>query len=211
MATGDRIQAPDLPAELEPQAIADGDVDLSGAIVKTADARVRRLRVRESELHGVVFEAPAAPGMTLLDVVLHDCGLANVSAREASIRRVSAGHCRMVGLDVSGGEIADLRVSDSSLQLASFAGCRLRDVAFEQVNLSEASFLEARLENVQFVDCELAGADFRGARCTGCEIRGSSLAGVEGVAGLRGVRMPWSDVVASAGALAQALGIEVSD
>ena len=53
-------------------------------------------------------------------------------------------------------------VSDASLELASFAGARLRDVAFEHVNLSEASFQEARLENVRFIDCELTGADFRG-------------------------------------------------
>ncbi len=221
MAGADRIQAPDLPAELmsEPLGAGDGDRDgdgegdlqLTGVLVEQAQVRARRLRITESELRGVVLEVPSASGMALRDVILRGCGLSNARAREATIRRVAAIQCRLVGLDVGGGEIADLRVSDSSLKLASFAGARLRDVAFEDCNLSETSFLEARLEHVRFVGCDLTGADFRGARCTGCEIRGASLHGVLGVEALRGVRMPWSDVVASAAALAQALGIQIAD
>lgn len=206
----DRIQAPDLP-ELERQQIGDGDLNVSGALIEQDVIRAGRVRITESELRGVVVEAPAAAGLTLVDVVLHDCGLANVDAREGRIRRVAAEHCRLVGLDVNGGEIGDLRVTDSSLELASFAGARLRDVSFEQVNLSEVSFQEARLEHVRFVGCELAGADFRGARCTACLIRGSSLNGVVGVDALAGVRMPWTDVVASAAALATTLGIEIEE
>lgn len=37
----------------------------------------------------------------------------------------------------------------------------------------------------------------------------SSLEGIVGVASLGGTRMPWADVLASAGALASALGISV--
>jgi uncharacterized protein YjbI with pentapeptide repeats len=84
-------------------------------------------------------------------------------------------------------------------------------VAFEHVDLSEATFQEAWLENVRFLDCGLAGADFRGARCAGCLIRGASLNGVVGLEALRGVRMAWEHVVASAAALAEALGIEIED
>ncbi len=211
MAEADRIQAPDLPVELVAHQLADGDIKLSGALVEQGEVRARSLRITESELRGVVLEAPAAPGMALVDVVLHDCGLSNVHGREGMIRRVAASHCRLVGLDVGGGEVADLRVTDSTLELASFTGTRLRDVTFERSNLSEASFLEARLENVRFDGCELAGADFRGARCTGCRISGASLDGVLGVEALRGVRMPWADVVASAAALARAVGIQIED
>ena len=67
--------------------------------------------------------------------------------------------------------------------------------------------MEARLEAVEFVDCRLAGADFRGARVRASAIRGASLDGVLGVESLRGLRMPWSDAIASAGAMAAALGI----
>jgi uncharacterized protein YjbI with pentapeptide repeats len=206
----DRIQAPDLP-ELELQDIADGDVDLSGALVKPGAVRVQRVRIRESELRGVTVEAPGATGLTVVDAILRDCSLSNLDGRDGMLWRVTADHCRLIGLNLGAGEIGDLRVTDSSLELASFAGAELRDVSFERVVLTEASFLEARLDHVQFIDCELAGADFRGARCTDCVIRGASLDGVVGVEALRGVEMPWSDVIASAGALAGALGIIIAD
>jgi uncharacterized protein YjbI with pentapeptide repeats len=69
--------------------------------------------------------------------------------------------------------------------------------------------MEARLDHVEFSDCRLAGTDFRGAMLSACAIRGSSLDGVLGIDSLRGVRMPWSDIVASVAALAAGLGIQV--
>ncbi|HEX4011971.1 MAG TPA: pentapeptide repeat-containing protein [Solirubrobacteraceae bacterium] len=204
------VQAPDLP-ELTPERLADGDLDVSGALVQGGSVRTGRVRIIESELRGVTIEAPAAPGLTLIHVVLRDCGLSNIDGREGVIRRVSALRCRLVGLDVNASDISDLSVGDSSLELASFAGARLRNVSFVGVNLTEASFQEARLEGVEFIDCELAGADFRRARLSGAAIRGAALTDVIGVESLRGMRMPWSDVVASAGALATALGIEIEE
>jgi uncharacterized protein YjbI with pentapeptide repeats len=100
-------------------------------------------------------------------------------------------------------------VTDSSLQLASFALARLQRVVFDGVQLAEASFENARLQSVQFIDCRLAGADFTGATLTGCAIRGASLDDVIGIASLRGVRMPWPDVLGSAAAMAAAFGIEI--
>jgi hypothetical protein len=54
-----------------------------------------------------------------------------------------------------------------------------------------------------------AGTDFRGVKLKRCVIRGSPLDDVLGVECLRGIAMPWSDIVASAGAIAAALGITV--
>ncbi|HET8980661.1 MAG TPA: pentapeptide repeat-containing protein [Solirubrobacteraceae bacterium] len=186
-------------------------MELSGVLLEQVTLRGRRIRLRECELRGVTIDAAQAPGLTLVDVVLRDCELANIDAREATIRRVRAERCRLVGLRLTGGGTADLRVVDSTLQLASFAGAGLQRVVFERVNLAEASFQEARLQEVHFVDCRLTGADFRGASLRRCAIRGASLDGVLGVAALRGVRMPWEDIVASAGALAAALGVEVDE
>jgi uncharacterized protein YjbI with pentapeptide repeats len=206
--------APDLP-ELEPQDIpGDGDLILSGALVERAAAdpvRPGRIRVRESELRGVSIEAHHVPGFELIDVILSDCGLANVDAREGLLRRVEVQRSRLVGLGLSEGDVADLVVRDSSLELSSFAGASLRSVRFEGVNLINASFLEARLELVEFIDCRMSGADFRGARVRSAAIRGASLDGVLGVESLRGTRMPWGDILASAGALASALGISVEE
>lgn len=208
------LQSPDLP-ELTAVELAAGsdDVDLSGALVARDGSQepvaVRRVRVRESELRGVVVEAGAAAGLTLIDVRLDGCGLSNVDGREGLLTRVEIRRSQLVGFGFTRGEIRDVRVIDSSLQLASLASATLHNVVFQRVNLAEASFMHARLEAVAFVDCRLEGADFRHARLSGCAIRGASLDGVLGVESLRGLRMPWPDVLSSAGALAAALGITV--
>jgi uncharacterized protein YjbI with pentapeptide repeats len=206
------LQAPDLPEleEVSMPAAAEA-IDLTGALVAGDGTAVQaeRVRVRESELRGVTLEPGNVPGLTLGDVIMHDCGLSNVDGREGRLSRVELHRCQLVGFGLSRGDIRDLRVVDSSLQLASFASATLRNVVFERVNLAEASFMHARLESVAFVDCRLEGTDFRHAKVAGCVIRGASLDGVLGVESLRGLRMPWPDVLASAGALAAALGIDV--
>jgi uncharacterized protein YjbI with pentapeptide repeats len=206
------LQAPDLP-ELEevPLAAVPEAIDLTGALVvgDGASVRAERIRVRESELRGVVLEPGNVPGLALADVILRDCGMSNVDARDGRVTRVEMHRSQLVGFGFTRGDIRDLRVVDSSLQLASFASATLRNVVFERVNLAEASFMHARLEAVAFVECRLEGADFRHAKLAGCAIRGASLDGVLGVESLRGLRMRWPDLMASAGALAAALGIDV--
>jgi len=206
------LQAPDLP-DLEQITLRldDGAIDLSGARVDGDAGAVTATRVtaRESELRGVTLEPGTVPGLTLADVILRDCGLSNLDAREGRLTRVEVHRSQLVGFGLTRGDVRDLRVVDSSLQLASFASATLRNVVFERVNLAEASFMHARLESVAFVDCRLQGADFRHVKLAGCLVRGASLDGVLGVESMRGLRMPWPDVLASAGALAAALGIDV--
>jgi uncharacterized protein YjbI with pentapeptide repeats len=206
------VAPPDLP-ELEAQALTgSAAVELSGALVERDGAdrvHASQVSISESELRGVVLDPGMVPGLTLRDVILRDCGLSNVDGREGAIGRVEVHRSQLVGFSCSQGRIRDLRVVDSSLQLASFALSRVQSAVFERVNLTEASFLNARLQDVEFIDCRLAGADFRGASLKRCVIRGCSLEGVAGVDSLRGVRMPWVDVLASAAAMAEALGIEI--
>ena len=209
------IQAPDLPAldaVTVTRAAASGGLDLLGALVEAApDEAVAtpRIRIRECELHGLSVEAPDASGLELVDVVMRNCDLSNVDGREGHIRRVEIHGSRLVGFCLSAGRARDLRVTGSSLKLATFASAGLQEVVFEDVNLSEASFMEARLRSVEFIGCRLEGADFRGARLSDCVIRGSSLDGVLGVDALHGLRMPYGDILASAGAMAAALGIAI--
>jgi uncharacterized protein YjbI with pentapeptide repeats len=215
------LQSPDLPGLTAVEVGGDSsELDLSGALVahdrSAADGHpaagpvsVRRVRVRESELRGLVLEPGTAAGLTLVDVVLDGCGLSNVDGREGLMTRVELRRSQLVGFGFTRGEARDLRVVDSSLQLAAFTSATLHNVVFERVNLGEASFMDARLDAVAFLDCRLEGVDFRDARLSACAIRGASLDGVLGVESLRGVRMPWSDVLSSAGALAAALGITI--
>ena len=207
------VEPPDLP-ELErwqlDSAVTGGRLALDGVLLEakgSAPVRANRIHLTESELCGVEIDAGDAPGLKLADVVLRGCDLSNVDGREGSLRRVEIHGSRLVGFGLAGGTVQDLRVVDSSLALASLAFSKLHSVVFERVDLAEASFMDARLETVAFIDCKLAGADFRGVKLKTCVIRGTPLDGILGVDCLQGVVMPWVDVLASAAALAAALGI----
>jgi uncharacterized protein YjbI with pentapeptide repeats len=207
---------PELPV-LRPHELAgEGETDelvLSEARVEPcADVLApRRVRVEESALHGVTIAAGTLTELVLRDVRLTDCDLSNVSARRGEIRRAELTNARLVGFAIGEGTIEDLRVTGGTMMLASLTQATLRRVAFTNVNLREASFAQARLVSVGFEDCDLRGADFRGASLVDCTIRGASLDGVAGVASLRGLTMPWTDLVGSVGALAAALGISVEE
>lgn len=210
------VEPPDLP-ELEHRSVEElvvsGDLMLDGALVeddRRQPVRADQIVVTESELRGVHIDAGDAPGLRLSDVVFRACDLSNVDGREGWLRRVEIHESRLTGFGLAGGTVQDLRVIDSSLALGTLAFAKLKDVIFERVDLTEACLLEAQLKRVAFIDCRLAGTDFRAAKLNGCTIRGTSLEGVVGVESLRGLSMPWVDVLESAGALAAALGINIA-
>ena len=205
--------APPMLAELQPVDPEGADVlELEQALVeRTGDRPLHpgRLTITDSELRGVTIEMRNGRGFRLGDVLLRGCDLANIDASDGSILRVEIHDSRLTGFAFGDGRADELAVRDSNLTLASFARTRVRSAVFERVDLSEASFMDARLEWVLFSDCALRGADFRGATLKDCAIRGSSLDGVLGIDSLAGVAMPWTDLVASAAALATALGIVI--
>jgi uncharacterized protein YjbI with pentapeptide repeats len=207
------VAAPQLP-ELESIELPDagelGGLDLADALVEAAGATTAtRIHVQESEVHGLSLPEGTATEFFLRDARLVELDATNGSARGAELRRVELANPRLVGFGITEGEIDDLRVSGGTMMLGSIAGSAIRHAVFEGVNLREASFADTRLTDVAFERCDLAGADFRGVRIEGCAIRGSSLEGVQGIDSLRGLTMPWDDLVGSAGALAGALGIAI--
>ena len=65
--------------------------------------------------------------------------------------------------------------------------------------------------SVLFERCPLVGATLSEATLDRVELRGCDLEGLKGAERLRGARMPWPDIVASAGTFAATLGIVASD
>jgi uncharacterized protein YjbI with pentapeptide repeats len=215
MAEPVAVNAPTLP-ELDPLELPDGgelqELELVEVIVERNGRdplTALRVRVQESELRGLTLGEGVVTELVLRDARLKGCDLSNLRVRSADIRRAEIAESRLVGFSVDGARIEDLRVLGGTLMLASLAHSTLRRVVFENVNLREASFLGTRLTSVCFEDCDLSGADFRGARLADCMIRGSSLDALIGVDSLRGLTMPWPDLVGSVEALAAALGIAV--
>lgn len=211
------LEPPRLPSELLEQPLPQpGElelVELDGLRIEDEGGTVgvSSVEILESELTGVTFDAERVRQLTVRDSVLRTCDVSNVQARKGSVRRVELRQSRLVGFALTEADVQDVRVVGGTMMLGTFGHSRLERVVFEEVNLRDASFAEARLDAVSFVGCELAGADFRGAALRDCHMRGSSLDGVLGIESLRGLTMPWPDLVASTAALASALGIAVEE
>jgi uncharacterized protein YjbI with pentapeptide repeats len=98
---------------------------------------------------------------------------------------------------------------DCRLDLALFRASSMDRVRFEGCRLNDADFFEASFSSVVFEDCDLRAANWAGASFSRSELRGCELTGGMSLERLRGVRMPWDDVIRSAGEIAIAAGIEI--
>src|SRR3954466_1152683 len=201
------------PLSLEPGDVADGESWEDVVVVDTSlpgiDARA--LGFSDSEFDGTDLSAAKLQNLFLVDCRLQRANLANTVVRNGSMRRVEFGGCRLTGFQWTGGEVRESSFADCRADMASFESSRLSHVSFSDCDMREADLRSARLEAVRFERCDLSGADLRGARLERCEMRGCTLDGLRGAERLRGVAMPWPDILAAAGVFAGELGVRVLD
>ena len=208
-----RIDPPDLPDVLEP-ATALGPEGLEAALLEDADAsglRAAAVRIDASRLIRVVLSGARLANLDVRDSELTGCDLANADLRGAVLRRTRVSGGRLTGLTWTDGEAGDVALEDCRADLAALAGARLERVRFSSCSLAQADLQGARLKTVVFEDCDLTAADVSGCRFDGVELRGCRLEGLRGAAALRGVAMPWGDVLQSAAVFAAACGVRVLD
>jgi uncharacterized protein YjbI with pentapeptide repeats len=206
-------RAPELPSEPEPITSVTGldhHQALEGVLLRDADLSRQRaggVSFTTSILHAVELPESALEQLSLSDVELSGCNLSNVVAPRARWHRVRARGCRMTGVLISGAVLSDVTFTDCRIDLASFGSSRLERVTFEGCRLAQTDFMESQLQDVRFERCDLTEEDFRGATLRRCEARGCELSAIQGAERLRGLSMPWPDIVANAGVWATALGI----
>ncbi len=207
--------SPQLPEVLEPLELAPASLRglragpglAAGAVL--AGAAAHDLRLDEVRLADVELDEAVAPGLRLLDVVAEQGSWANLRAPEAQLTRVEATGVRATGLELAEAGLRDVAFRDCRLDLASFRFATFERVTFVDCRLDEADFHGATLTSVRFERCRLGGGSFEAATFVDGELIGCELDDLRGVDRLRGVRMGWPDVVAIAGLLAAAAGIEV--
>jgi len=211
-------ESPRLPDELEPatidaSAVDSGDewrrVRLAG--VDAPDLAVPSLRFEEAQLERVDLGGGRLAHLSLSDVELEGCNLANADVRGGSAWRTRIVRSRLTGIAWHEGLIRDTVLSDCRIDLSSFGATRMDQVVFERCLLMQVDLQETSLRRVRFVDCDLTEADVGDARFEGCELRGCTIDGMRGAERLRGVAMPWEDIVASVGTFAAAVGVTVLD
>lgn len=146
-----------------------------------------------------------------LDAVVEDADWSNRRELRFSARRLELVRVRLTGAQFPESTLEDVTFSDCRADLASFRFAKLERVVFSDCRLEEADFYGAELEDVLFERCELRLAVLEGVRVTRVELRACSLEGMQGAEALKGVRMPWNDVVGNGPLFASALGIDIID
>jgi uncharacterized protein YjbI with pentapeptide repeats len=206
-------RAPELPAGLELRTAVTGlahHETLEGVLLRDADLSRQRaggVSFTASMLDAVQLPESALEQLSLSDVELRGCNLSNVTAPRGRWHRVHARGCRMTGFRISGAVLSDVTFSDCRIDLASFGSSRLQRVTFEGCRLAQTDFMDSQLQDVRFERCDLTEDDFRGATLRRCQARGCELSAIRGAERLRGLAMPWPEIVANAGVWATALGI----
>jgi uncharacterized protein YjbI with pentapeptide repeats len=198
---------------LTPDDAADGEsweeVELVDTALPGIDARA--LGFMEARFERVDLSGAKLPNLFLSECELDRCDLSNAVAHAGSMRRVTCAGGRLTGMRWTSGEVRDTKFADCRADLASFERTGLSSVVFEDCNLRDADFRAARMEAVAFRRCDLTGADISGARLGGCSMEGCQIDGLTGVDRLRGVAMPWPDILAAAGVFAGEIGVRLLD
>jgi uncharacterized protein YjbI with pentapeptide repeats len=199
------------PLSLKPSDVADGESWEDVIVVETSLTGIdaRALGFSDSEFDGTDLSGAKLQNLFLVDCALRRTNLANTVVRNGSMRRVTVAGSRLTGLQWTGGEVRESSFDECRGDMASFEASRLSHVSFSDCDLREADLRSTRMEAVRFERCDLTGADLRGARLERCEMRGCTLDGLRGADRLRGVAMPWDDILAAAGVFAGEIGVRV--
>jgi uncharacterized protein YjbI with pentapeptide repeats len=169
------------------------------------------LRLTECRLDNVALDETELRRASIRDVVVAGGSWANVGAGEAFLKRVEFRNTRLTGISFANATIEDVVFSDCRLDLSSFRFAKLASVQFDGCLLAESDFYEAAVKGAVFASCSLAEASLAGVTFDDTELRGCDLTAIGNAERLRGVRMPWADIVQSADVLAAGLGIEIAE
>jgi len=147
----------------------------------------------------------------LMGVVVVDRNWANERAPRLSALRVELRGCRLTGVELAEATLRDVTFRDCRVDLAGLRNARLERVVFSDCRMSECELHGATLTDVLFERCELREASLSNARLQRVEMRGCDLTGLAGGEALRGVRMPFADVLANASVFASVVGVQIAD
>jgi uncharacterized protein YjbI with pentapeptide repeats len=158
-------------------------------------------------------EQPEEPDLEagLTDTTVRDADWANRKVLRASLLRVELHTVRLTGAELAESTIRDVRFVGCRLDLASARLSKFERVVFSDCRLEELDLYGAQLQDVLFERCVLREATFSGVTSKRVELRGCDLTGLRGAEAMRGMRMPWNDVLENAPLFAAVAGIEIVD
>jgi uncharacterized protein YjbI with pentapeptide repeats len=145
----------------------------------------------------------------LVDTVVSDADWAGERGLGLSLGRVELRRCRLTGAELGEATLADVSFDECRLDVTGLRHARLDRVVFRDCRMTECDFHGAALTDVLFERCDLRGANVASARLVRVELRACDLTGLHGAEALRGVRLPWNDVLENAVLFASLAGVEI--
>lgn len=201
------VLSSDIPAEL--RAVEVREQHLVGSGLSGRDAT--SLQLIESRIEDVDLSGAILRRVSIRDTVIDGGDWANADASEATLTRVELRGLRLTGAVLAGAQIKDATFVECRLDLSSFRSAQLDGVRFDNCRMEEADLYQAALTSVAFWTCDLTKATLAKATFHRCEMRDCELNGVGNPEQLRGVAMPWPDIVRSAAVLALGVGVRIQD
>jgi uncharacterized protein YjbI with pentapeptide repeats len=182
-------------------------VDLSARAAALVD--VEGCRFTDSSLAGSRLDK-----VTLLDVVLERCDLANTVLGHGSLTRVLLDGCRTTGLVASGLLLRNTTFRDCIVDLGVFRFATFETVEFVDCRLVGADFVSANIGAARFRRCDLTRVDLSQVSAKGALFVDCTWDGVRGVSNLAGATVAHGsplDAEAFMVATASSLGIRLAD
>jgi uncharacterized protein YjbI with pentapeptide repeats len=196
------LNSPDSPLTSDPVTIQEAllvDLERPGF-------EASQFHVEGSALERVRLPDARFGSLTLKDVRLTGCDLANVRAHRMTLARVEFIDCRLTGFIANALDCRDVLIRNGDLSYSQLPGGTLQTCEFNSCNFREADLQRAILTGAIFRSCDLSRADLRGAMLRDADFRGSEVEQmVVGINDLRGAIVD----PAQAMVLARLLGLQI--
>jgi uncharacterized protein YjbI with pentapeptide repeats len=148
---------------------------------------------------------------SLRDVWMRDVRLTGTSMAETNWLDVTVLSSSLAGVQVYGSELRRVVFSGCKLDSVNFRGARLADVTFDRCVLRDVDFADAELTGCAFGGSQLTRTDFTRTRMDRTDLRGAELGIIIDTQSLRGAIISPGQLVVLAPALAESIGLTVSD
>lgn len=213
----ERLEFADLPyaAALQPHRgglAADGEYD--GALfdqVAFEDADARNAHFLECAFTQVTVQGGSFRRARFSDVWLRDARLMGADLAQTSWTDATFIDGVAAGIEAFGSTLRRVWFRGCKLDSVNFRDCRLTDASFENCLLRGVDFTGAALTRTTFAQSQLRKVNFSKASLEQVDLRGSELDIVAGPDSLRGAIISAGQLTGIARALAESLGIVVTD
>jgi uncharacterized protein YjbI with pentapeptide repeats len=148
---------------------------------------------------------------SLRDVWMRDVRLTGTSLVETSWLDVTIQSSALAGTQIYGAGLRRVTFSGCKLDSVNFRGTGLTGVKFDRCVLRDVDFGGATLAGCAFAGSELSRTDFTRARLDGTDLRDAELGIIVDSESLRGAIISTAQLVLLAPALAESMGVVVSD